>query len=83
LHKTIVEPTATLKKSSTDEDNDTSTTADKSTDLNKGTKDQQDPLLHKDVYELYLGHISESHYVSLRPMNWREELFEGNLPLII
>ena len=28
--------------------------------------------------ELYLGHISESHYVSLRPKGWRDKLFQGN-----
>lgn len=32
----------------------------------------------QNVDELYLGHIRQSHYVSLRPKDWHSELCEGN-----
>lgn len=33
----------------------------------------------KNVDEMHLGHVSDSHYVSLRPVNWKDILMQGNL----
>lgn len=33
----------------------------------------------KDLDEIYLGHIAEAHYVSLRPIHWKDKLMEGRL----
>lgn len=33
----------------------------------------------KDLDKIYLGHIAEAHYVSLRPKHWKGKLMEGRV----
>lgn len=80
MHKTIVEPTAFLKTPPPNVDVDASSPEDQNKDLNSVKHVQ---ALQEQIEEMYLGHISESHYVSLRPNNWRENLFEGEISFII
>ncbi|XP_053372781.1 uncharacterized protein LOC123559689 [Mercenaria mercenaria] len=86
LQKTVVEPSGPMTEDSfediTDRADNNGATGDRedsdSKDADADTqRDQNQTLTPVQKEEMYLGHISQSHYVSLRPHGWRDRLFEA------